>query len=437
MEVLYIKKLLKSKQSYSLLIFYIGLFLLPSALSISIIFLLSSLIISTIKLRKNYLHDHWNIPFALSGFFIILSSLVNTFFNNHLLNYDLNPSLTWIGLGNWLPFFWCFWGFQSYVDSPEKRRICGLILIAGSFPVIISGLGQSFFNWDGPFQTLFGFITWYQRPIDDIFGLTGLFNNPNYAGSWLNSIWPFCLASLITLKKNNFKRVSTYFFIFGISLSIILTNSRAAWIGIILSSILLYGKKSLKYLRYLFFITVFIFLVVKFTIFGGSIHNFLKGIIPESIWLEFSDFQYTRLKIWESAFTYIFNNPIFGYGSGSFTEIFKLETGLWKGHAHNLPLELMVSYGVPAALLILIPVTILLILSTRKIFNISNIKNNLIFDKAWIVSLIILIISQLVDVQYFDGRISLLGWILLSGSKNMLNDNLNNYQKNDNNINIV
>ena len=162
-----------------------------------------------------------------------------------------------------------------------------------------------------------------------------------------------------------------------------------------------------------------------------------KIIIPESIWLEFGDFQYSRLKIWESAFTYIFNRPILGYGSGSFTEIFKLETGLWKGHAHNLPLELMVSYGVPAALLILIPVTIILILSTRKIFNISNIKNNLIFDKAWIVSLIILIISQLVDVQYFDGRISLLGWILLSGSKNMLNENLNNYQKNDNNINIV
>ena len=97
----------------------------------------------------------------------------------------------------------------------------------------------------------------------------------------------------------------------------------------------------------------------------------------------------------------------------------------------------MVSYGVPAALLILIPVTILLILSIRKVFIISGIKNNLIFDKAWIVSLIILIISQLVDVQYFDGRISLLGWILLSGSKNMLNENLNNYQKNDNNINIV
>ena len=433
MEGLYIKKLFKGKQSYGLLIFYIGLFLLPSALSISIIFILISLIISSIKLKNNYLDDAWNIPFALSGFFLILSSLVNTFFNNHLSNYDLNPSLIWAGLGNWLPFFWCFWGFQSYVDSPEKRRICGLILIAGSFPVIISGLGQSFFNWDGPFQTLFGFITWYQRPIDNIFGLTGLFNNPNYAGSWLNSIWPFCVASLITFKKNDFKKASIYFFIFGISLSIVLTNSRAAWIGIFLSSILIFGKKGLKYGMYLIFIFTLIFLIIRFDIFGDNFQSFLKLIIPKSIWLEFSDFQYSRLEIWRSAFSYILNNPIFGYGSGSFPEIFKYETGLWKGHAHNLPLELMVSYGVPAALLIIIPILTLVIISTRKIFSEAIYKSNLIFDKAWIVSLIVLLVSQLVDVQYFDGRISIIIWLLLSGTKNILyNDS--NYSKNNNNL---
>ena len=430
MEGLYIKKLFDGKQSYSLIVFYIGLFLLPSALSISIIFLLISLVISTIKLKKNYLDDPWNIPFVLGGCFLILSSLVSPFFSNRLLNYNLNPSLTWVGLGNWLPFFWCFWGFQAYLDSPEKRRICGLLLIAGSFPVIISGLGQSFFNWDGPFQTLFGLITWYQRPIDNIFGLTGLFNNPNYAGSWLNSIWPFCIASLITLKKNNFKKVSIYFFIFGISLSIVLTNSRAAWIGIFLSSILLFGKKGLKYGMYLIFIFIFIFLSIKFAIFGDNFQSFLKAIIPKSIWLEFSDFQYSRLEIWRSAFTYIFHNPIFGYGAGSFSEIFKLENGLWKGHAHNLPLELMVSYGVPAALFIITPILTLVIISSRKIFSEAIYKSNLIFDRAWIVSLLVLLVSQLVDVQYFDGRISILIWILLSGTKNITYKNLNNHKNN-------
>ena len=430
MKDLYIKNLFEIKQKPGLFIFYLGLFLLPSAFSISAILLLICLIISTFKYKKNYFDDLWNIPFIVGGFFLILSSIVHTFFNNHLLNYSLNPSLTWIGLGNWLPFFWCFWGFQVYLDQPEKRKNSGLILIAGSFPVIISGLGQSFFNWDGPFQTLYGLITWYQRPIDSFFGLTGLFNNPNYAGSWLNSIWPFCIAALINLKKNNFKQASTYFFTFGISLSTVLTNSRAAWIGIFLGSTLIYGKKSLKYVKYFIFLVVLIFLSIKFTIFGNNLQSLLKIIIPQSIWLEFSDFQYSRIEIWRSSFSYILNHPIFGYGSGSFSEIFRLDTGLWKGHAHNLPLELMVSYGIPAALLILTPIIILIIKATKKIYSELYLENNIIFDKAWIASLLVLLGSQLVDVQYFDGRISILIWILLSGTKNMINITpTNNKQK--------
>ena len=214
MKVLYFKNLFEGKTTPSLLIFYFGLFLLPSAFSISAFLLLISLVISTIKFKKNYFDDPWNIPFFLGGVFMILSALVHTFLNKHLLDYNLNSSLTWVGLGNWLPFFWCFWGFETYLDTPEKRRICGLILVTGSFPVIISGLGQSFFNWNGPFETLYGLITWYQRPIDNIFGLTGLFNNPNYAGSWLNSIWPFCLACLIDLKKETLKKISIFFFTF-------------------------------------------------------------------------------------------------------------------------------------------------------------------------------------------------------------------------------
>ena len=36
-------------------------------------------------------------------------------------------------------------------------------------------------------------------------GLTGLFNNPNYAGAWLNIVWPFALALLIELRKEMIK----------------------------------------------------------------------------------------------------------------------------------------------------------------------------------------------------------------------------------------
>ena len=197
-----------------------------------------------------------------------------------------------------------------------------------------------------------------------------------------------------------------------------------------MGSFLIYGKKSLGFLKYLFLIFTFILVNTKFELFGNNFQNLLKLIIPESIWLEFSDFQYTRLEIWRSAIIYITNQPLFGYGAGSFTEIFKLQTGLWKGHAHNLPLELMISYGVPAGLLIVIPVVLLLTLAIKKLFKKNTFKKELIFDKAWIVSLFVLISSQLVDVQYFDGRISILVWILLSGTKNIITDTSIKYQQN-------
>ena len=38
-------------------------------------------------------------------------------------------------------------------------------------------------------------------------------------------------------------------------------------------------------------------------------------------------------------------------------------------------------------------------------------------DRAWFSAIIIFLISQFIDVQYYDARISLLFWILLAGVK--------------------
>ena len=52
-------------------------------------------------------------------------------------------------------------------------------------------------------ETLNGLIIWYQRPLDNITGMTGLFNNPNYLGMWLTLCLPFALSAL-KLEKNNY-----------------------------------------------------------------------------------------------------------------------------------------------------------------------------------------------------------------------------------------
>jgi len=343
-----------NKNEIEFYIFCSCLFLLPSAFFLSIILLLISNTLTTIKFRGNFFKDRFNIIFLFSTIILLISALFQTIFlnKNIQLNYDISQS--WIGLFNWIPFFWCFWCFKQYLKTDKRRKLCGILLLTGSFPVILTGLGQSFFNWDGPIQTLNGLIIWYQRPIDGITGLTGLFNNPNYAGAWLNFTWPICLACVIERQENIFKKLSIYFFVFGISLTTILTNSRAAWIGILIGGILIYGKKSLKILIVTFSTISLLTFIFYLQIGGENIMQFLEAILPQDTLEEFTNFQYSRIDIWKSALNTIISNPIFGTGASSFSHIYNLNTGVWKGHAHNLPLELMVSYGIPAGLLIVL-----------------------------------------------------------------------------------
>ncbi len=407
---------------YALISFSIGIFLLPSAFFISGIFLIYSLIYSTFKNRNenDYFKDRWNISFLSSGLLMILSALVQSFGNNNEIQYNYDIRLTWLGLINWLPFFWLFWGFKPFLNNPKKRKLCALLLLTGTTPVIFSGLGQVFFNWNGPIFTLYGLITWYQRPIEIVKGLTGLFNNPNYAGAWLNIVWPFSLALLIELREKIFKKFSAYFFMFGISLSTILTNSRSAWIGIVSGSIFLLGKKSFTTIKIVSLFILIILIASINPILRGYLNIIGNNIIPDSIISEFTDFQYSRISIWFKGIETVFNNPIFGCGAGSFPNIFENATGYWKGHAHNLFLELIISYGIPAGILVLIPISYLTIFSIKEIFQRKEAIQSLLFDKAWTVALLVLLFSQMVDVQYFDGRISIALWVLISGSKNII-----------------
>ena len=92
------------------------------------------------------------------------------------------------------------------------------------------------------------------------------------------------------------------------------------------------------------------------------------NLLPRKILLEFSSKGYegldvTRIEIYKSALELIKNNPIFGIGAGSFTEIFFLNTNFWKGHSHNLLFELAISYGLPATFIFFTATTNILFLS--------------------------------------------------------------------------
>ena len=93
------------------LCFQIGLFFLPSSAVISYIFLLVALLEGTFSRKDLYWKEYWNYPLILSSFLMFLSCIRSQ-----------TGSLAWLGLFNWFPFFWCFWGFQPYLLTLERRR---------------------------------------------------------------------------------------------------------------------------------------------------------------------------------------------------------------------------------------------------------------------------------------------------------------------------
>ena len=416
------KRSLKDK---GILLFKLGIFFLPSTLFVGLLFLLSASIIGSFLQKKSFLKDKWNYPFFIFGFLISLSAFLQNF---HLINNFpeiWDPRLSIIGLGNWLPFIWFYWALQPYIDTKSKRKLFSLILIAGTFPVLMTGFGQYFFNWNGPFETLNGLIIWYQRPIESPGGLSGLFSNQNYAGAWLNLIWPFCLALFYERRINFLKKTFSLGFLIGVGLSAFLTFSRNAWFGLITSVPVVLGKKSITFL---ISIILIIILVLFYSILINDIQNNFLNVLKEKIFLEFSEDGYvgldsTRLEIFLSAIKISSISPIFGVGASSFTAIFQSETDLWKGHSHNLPIELAISYGWPATIILLLTISLILYLSAKNIFFNKKIFNDYLFDRALWSALFFFTISQLADIQYFDGKISMLYWIILAGLKNIILEN--------------
>ena len=421
------KSYFNKSEKRGLISFYLGIFLLPSAFSIALFFLLISLltiIYEKIKSNENIFLDSWNKIFIFCSLCLFIISTYKFFDQESINNVMGKGYLEYVGLLNWIPLFFLFLGFQKYLSSSLLRKRFSQLLIAGSMPVFFSVISQLFFNWETKRETLFGLIIWYQKNIAGYTGITGLFNNQNYLGSWLIIIWPFCIAMLFFYKRFELKRLIVIAIIILVSIFTILTTSRAAWICLFIAIPFVNGKKLSNWFLKIVLFGLPIATITYFLIIGERINNILQKIILPGIWSEFTRINLsTRISMWDYAIDLIKKNPFFGSGSASFSSLYYSKSGVWQGHAHNLPLELFVSFGLIVGLMILIPITFLTVKSSLIVF--SDLKTNLentIIDRAWVLSLILLTLMHLVDIQYYDGRISIIAWILLSGAKNIIDE---------------
>ena len=343
------------------LIFKCGSFLLLTAPAIASFLFLISIIISSIRNNKNYFKDKWNYPFLISGISITLISFFsNISFPNNLKNWDQN--LNFIGLIHWLPFFYCIWAFRPYLKTKKLRGKISIIFLSSTVPFIFTAIGQKYFNWYGPMSFLNGLIIWFQRPLGEgeRAGITGVFNNQNYAAAWLLFIFPFCIALINKRNLSKLKKIISFLITSLIIFLIYLTNSRGAWLGSIVSVFFLTTFK-IKILVLIPTLTIASLLIINnFSFVPEKISSLIEKVIPLSVYQKFAlntGFinleNYPRLYIWKKAIGFIAERPLIGWGAASFTFLLQ-ENGskLIFDHTHNLPFELAISYGILISLLV-------------------------------------------------------------------------------------
>ena len=413
----YLKKIKIYNTGY--ICFLLGVFLIGSAFPLGILFFLASLLISIFKNKAYFFKDRWNYPFIFVSILLVinaLSNFLNPYFAETYKNY---PTSILIDLINWLPFFVCFWGFQPYVRTKRQRLVFIKVIIAGSIPIFISCILQFWFNIYGPFEILNGLLVWYQKPIENVGGLSGLFSNQNYLGSWIIIIWPL----LYYLLKKSKRKLEKSFFILLLILNtffLVQTSSRNAVISLFPSLIIVLGFK----ISLIIFSIIFVFLIAASN--GFLINSpVIKNILPMNIILKIiNEYKlinlqnFPRIIVWKFGLNFIKERPWIGWGAGSFYLLFKERGGNWNAqHLHNLPLDISYKYGLIVSITLTFTIFLILFKALRKILVEDD--NSLTIDKCWYASTLSILMFQLNDTTYYDGKISIIMWIMISGLKSI------------------
>jgi hypothetical protein len=327
--------------------------------------------------------------------------------------------LAWVGLANWLPFFWAFWGYQPYLATAAARRRVALALVAGTVPVILTGLGQYWLGWSGPFQVLDGLIIWHLKAGGNPPGrLSGLFDYANIAGAWLALAWPLALAALGQPGLGPARRSVVLLIAAGLVVAVFLTDSRNAWGALALALPLVAGPWRWPWLLPLLALPLLIVGMASLPGVPAMLQEPARHWVPAVIWGRLSDLQYagerplaiTRMAQWQVALGLIAERPWLGWGAAAFSLIYPLRTGHWHGHPHNLPIDLALSHGLPVALLVVGLVLWLLIRGAR-----LGMASGALFDRAWWTSALVLVSLHATDIPMYDSRINVAGWVLLAG----------------------
>tara|TARA_Y100000589_G_scaffold332001_1_gene388513 strand:+ start:3283 stop:4602 length:1320 start_codon:yes stop_codon:yes gene_type:complete len=436
-----IKKNILHKKNWGQIFFLLGTFFLASALPISILCYLISILFSILEKKESILKDKFNQALLVCSGIIIFSNI-----NTAKLTFDLfrnEDHNVWLDLLNWLPLFLLFIFVQEYLKRDDQRLIFGQVLVSGTIPVLISCALQSWFKIYGPFGVLNDLIIWFQKEIPATdYGISGLFSNPNYTGVWLSSVFPFVVSEQLinskNQKKNYFSQIALVIILIFFVYFTFLTASRNAFLGILITFIFVVRKKfkTIMFFGLLPFLSSSAFLIlIQSALKTTNFISFLPlNLINKLLSLNIEKF--SRIDIYQVGTNLIMERPLLGYGPSRFKYLYNTNGGIWQNtsHLHNLPLEIAFNYGIPLAVILTSLIVFLLIKSWQKIYSMRKFDNYFINNRTWLIASSISTVSHIYDVTYYDGKISIIIWIFLAGLKCIIEDDIKESNINQNNI---
>ena len=231
-------------------------------------------------------------------------------------------------------------------------------------------------------------------------------------------IWPFSLY----LSSKEKKQPQKYISILILSLIIYFlsqTNSRNGILSFFSFISLILGVKIS--LIIIFSVLLIFMMITSFTNLIWIKNTFLSTILPLDLLFKSVQFyklneisNFPRIEVWNKGLSFIIERPLLGWGAGSFYLLFISKGGWNAQHLHNLQLDLAYKYGIVLSAILSLTIFMLIF---KALIKTSNNKNRINIDRCLCASSFSIMVFHLNDITFYDGKISILLWILLASLK--------------------
>ncbi|MBW4452824.1 MAG: O-antigen ligase family protein [Nostoc indistinguendum CM1-VF10] len=356
-----------------------------------------------------------NWGFALLSVLLIVSA-----------GFANDKTAAFLGLFNLLPFFLIFAAHSALIQTFAQLRQMAWVLVIGSMPVIILGLGQLFLGWSLKLKILWVVLAWTIVPGGNPPGrIASLFLHANTFAAYLAIVFILALGLWLEqwqlgIGKNSLPFLFLTVAIIANFIALIFTSSRNGW-AIAIFACLAYALY--QGWRILVGGVAAIVSSVLLAAFAPSpVAQFFRQYIPTFFWARLNDDMYPnrpaalmRKTQWEFAWSLAQEHPWTGWGLRSFSTLYKAKMQIPLGHPHNLFLMLSAETGFPSTLLFCGLLAWILITGGQLLRKSKyiNAEDRLIFF-SYLLAFVGWVLLNTVDVTLFDFRLNTFSWLILA-----------------------